>query len=191
MLWSVYFGHTKWVTLDSLIITDCFKFDTAVDSGQVQEKVTLCNEWLNEIAVQPEYIPLLMVRTCALADLVVSLILDDFSNHYRDVWLFELIHRLHQLKAFCKYTYVTNSLFILWQRVFMKSAHPLKNACLLQHAHLATSAWCTARVHFYIKGSFLLAINTILSALMKHNDSTPQWKRSDISCTMHQFQYAL
>ena len=59
----------------SLIITDCFKFDTAVDSGQVQEKVTLCNEWLNEIAVQPEYIPLLMVRTCALADLVVSLTL--------------------------------------------------------------------------------------------------------------------
>ena len=72
-------------TLDSLIITDCFKFDTAVDSGQVQEKVTLCNEWLNEIAVQPEYIHLGMVRSCALSDLVVSLILDDFSNHYRVV----------------------------------------------------------------------------------------------------------
>ena len=71
--------------MEKFIYFFCFKFDTAVDSGQVQEKVTLCNEWLNEIAVQPEYNPMLMVRTCALADLVVSLILDDFSNHYRDV----------------------------------------------------------------------------------------------------------
>ena len=54
-------------------------------SGQVQEKVTLCDEWQNEIAVQAKYIPLRMVRACALADLVVSLILDDFSNHYRVV----------------------------------------------------------------------------------------------------------
>ena len=31
-----------------MIITDCFKFDTVVDSGQVQEKVTLCNECAQE-----------------------------------------------------------------------------------------------------------------------------------------------